>query len=899
MKSQRLETKAEKTLVKTVFRFKSLWSDVFSGKLPATAMGFETAEAPLMRARAGRGETRGRSWRKLACVFAAVLALAFLPTAISAQTSAPSAARPDGTASGQAAAQTLDADLQRQQSELDGIKRELDQIELALGDTKLDDTGLMKLRDRLEPLAQQLTSLIAAFGPKVDDLNQRLALLTPKTNDVPETQDSTRLREQVTSSRDASVGLLAGANSLQVQAGQLATRIADRRRALFTERTFQQSPSIISPSLWETVVSTAPFFGGLLARTLLGWLRGLPAEMDTQKTLELVFTAILALFVAWPGRRFICRLIRRTEERRPASALNAAGGAALLAIAGAALPLLAASLFLDTVEELNLAPPRLFTLLEAFLLTPAWVLAARSIVHALVAPGVARLRLVFATDEGARTLLRLATIAVAIMGIATILEAAAQGVGAPISYSVVIKGVAALALSGLLVATLRRAAQAVAAAEAACLGPYVDPGGKLRGVARILGWAAAAMLTLAALLGYVAFAWFMARQMLWAGALFAVTTIALALINAVAAQMQRRDTAIARFAHLQMGLPERALEQAGALIGGGLKAATLALAVILLLAPWGVESGNIFEALQGVIFGFSVAGVTISISSLIVAAILFAAGVFITHLLQRWLETEFLPTTRIDAGLRNSIRTGVGYLGIFAAAALSLSALGLSVERITIVAGALSVGIGFGLQSIVNNFVSGLILLWERPIRVGDWVVVGTEEGIVRRINVRATEIETFDRTAVIVPNSTFISGIVKNKVLSDRTGRVELRVTVAITEDAEAVRDLLMRCARAHPQILNDPAPVVQLKNFSANGIEFELFGFVAEVDSTGRIGSELRFSLLKHLREQEIVHSAPTGAPLDTRQLEQAFARLARVVEEVPREAEPARDVQKRVVR
>ena len=226
---------------------------------------------------------------------------------------------------------------------------------------------------------------------------------------------------------------------------------------------------------------------------------------------------------------------------------------------------------------------------------------------------------------------------------------------------------------------------------------------------------------------------------------------------------------------------------------------------------------------------------TISVTSLVVAAVLFAAGVFITHLLQRWLEAEFLPTTRIDAGLRNSIRTGVGYLGIFVAAGLALSALGLSLERLTIVAGALSVGIGFGLQSIVNNFVSGLILLWERPIRVGDWIVVGTEEGIVRRINVRATEIETFDRTAVVVPNSTFISGIVKNKVLSDRTGRVELKVTVAITEDAEAVRDLLLRCARDHPQVLREPAPAVQLRNFGANGIDFDLYAFVAEVEFDG----------------------------------------------------------------
>jgi potassium efflux system protein len=839
-----------------------------------------------MRAMSDPEDIRPRTGRRPRLVIAVLVACAFIPPATLAQAPAPAPI--------QAVASSPDVETLRQQGQLEGVKRELDQLEQSLGDVKLDDAALSKLRDRLEPLAQQLANLIAILAPKVDDLNQRVALLAPKNDpkgpaqDIPETQDGAHLREQVTASRDAAVGLLNGANSLQVQAGQLATRIADRRRAAFTERTFQQSPSILSPTLWETVFSTAPLFASLLARTIIAWLRGLPAEMSADKVLELAFAALLALFAAWPGRRFICRLIRKAEARRPASALGVALGAAMLAIAGAALPIIAATLFLDSVEELNLAPPRLLALLEAIIFAPAWVLAARTIVHAVLAPGAPRLRLVSATDEGAATVLRLATVAVAIMMVASVLEAAAQSVGAPISYSVAIKGVAAVALSTLLVAVLRRAAQADASAEAACLGPYVDPGGKLGGLGRIIGWMAVATLSLAALFGYVALAWFLARQMLWAAALFAMTTIALAVIDAVAAQMQGRDTAIARFAHLQMGLPERALEQAGALIGGGLKAATLALAAILLLAPWGVESGSLVEALQAVIFGFSVAGVSISLSSLVVAAVLFAAGVFVTRLLQRWLETEFLPTTRIDAGLRNSIRTGVGYLGIFAASALALSALGLSVDRITIVAGALSVGIGFGLQSIVNNFVSGLILLWERPIRVGDWVVVGSEEGIVRRINVRATEIETFDRTAVIVPNSTFISGIVKNKVLSDRSGRVELKVTVAITEDAETVRNLLIRCAEAHPQILKQPVPVVQLKNFNANGIEFELFGFVEDVDQTGRISSELRFSLLKRLRDEEIAHSAPTGAPLDTRQLEAAFAQLARSLAERRQESE-----------
>ena len=127
----------------------------------------------------------------------------------------------------------------------------------------------------------------------------------------------------------------------------------------------------------------------------------------------------------------------------------------------------------------------------------------------------------------------------------------------------------------------------------------------------------------------------------------------------------------------------------------------------------------------------------------------------------------------VARSVRNSIITVAGYVGVIISGAVAFSYLGLSLDKLAIVAGALSVGIGFGLQSIVNNFVSGLILLWERPIRVGDLMVVGDNEGYVRRINVRATEIETFDRSTVIVPNSNLISGVVKNRVRSDRIVRV------------------------------------------------------------------------------------------------------------------------------
>ena len=150
-----------------------------------------------------------------------------------------------------------------------------------------------------------------------------------------------------------------------------------------------------------------------------------------------------------------------------------------------------------------------------------------------------------------------------------------------------------------------------------------------------------------------------------------------------------------------------------------------------------------------------------------------------------------------------------GYAALVAVVALALGALGIDLQKIALIAGALSVGIGFGLQAVVSNFVSGLILLAERPIRVGDWVVVKNEEGWVRRISVRATEIETFDRASVIIPNQEFITGVVKNWTHGNTMGRIIVKVRVAYDSDARQgarnparlrQRGIRRCCARRRP---------------------------------------------------------------------------------------------------
>jgi small-conductance mechanosensitive channel len=198
---------------------------------------------------------------------------------------------------------------------------------------------------------------------------------------------------------------------------------------------------------------------------------------------------------------------------------------------------------------------------------------------------------------------------------------------------------------------------------------------------------------------------------------------------------------------------------------------------------------------------------------------------------------------------------GANYAGYVLAIALALSVAGIDFSNIAIIAGALGLGIGFGLQSIVNNFVSGLILLAERPVRVGDWVVTTAGEGIVRKINVRSTEIETFDNCSIIVPNANLITEPVRNWMHRDNSGRFLVQVTAAYGSDAEKISKLLMEITEAHPKVMSKPAPLVQLRGFGPHGLEFDVRGHVADIFDGAAVASDIRFAIAREFGKRKIV--------------------------------------------
>ena len=350
------------------------------------------------------------------------------------------------------------------------------------------------------------------------------------------------------------------------------------------------------------------------------------------------------------------------------------------------------------------------------------------------------------------------------------------------------------------------------------------------------------------------------------------------LADAFVAQSISEHSRISNTLKQTFFMSERGIKRAGIALNAFVDLTLLLFGLPLLLTLSALSWVDLRSWFSTAFFGFEIGNITISLSSILLAVGVFAIGLVLTRLITGWLDRRILSATNLDAGLRNSIRTGASYTAIILALLVAFAAAGVNFGNIAIVAGALSVGIGFGLQSIVNNFVSGLILLAERPIKVGDWVSVTAGEGTVTKINVRATEIETFDRCSIIVPNSSLISDAVQNWTHGDLMGRAKVLVGVSYDADPQQVHDILVKCAQDHPRAMAYPLPSVLFKDFGASSLDFEVRVFINDVNWVAFVASELRFSIHKALKEAGIEIPFPQR-DVNVRGFQEAVAEVVKV--------------------
>ena len=280
--------------------------------------------------------------------------------------------------------------------------------------------------------------------------------------------------------------------------------------------------------------------------------------------------------------------------------------------------------------------------------------------------------------------------------------------------------------------------------------------------------------------------------------------------------------------------------------------------IATLLAVWSVPASDVKALGSYITQGITIGSIEILPLRVFEAIVVLVLILAMNGWFQRRFEKKWLALTSIERGARESIATVTNYIGIALAIIIALAVAGMDFSKLAIIAGALSVGIGFGLQNIVNNFVSGLILLFERPIKTGDWIIAGGVEGHVKKISIRSTQIESFDHADIIVPNSELIAGNLTNWVHKDRQGRIRIPVSVAYGSNTEQVRDLLTGIARdyrdtitGHPD-MHDPK--VMFLSFGDSSLDFELRFFVRDIQKRIDILSDINFAIDKAFRENGI---------------------------------------------
>ena len=698
--------------------------------------------------------------------------------------------------------------------------------------------------------------------PALATSTKRLEELTPKSGETAPTTDVAAKELETEKKRHDKLDAdLRAARAMLLEADDLNTRISATRRQMFTQRTFVRSSTIFSPQLWASVWREVPVVVEVTRGLIGNWLDAVGERLTLVEKIEIAAALIALALAAAPLGWLVRRFVQRDPGESAPSRLRRALAAAWIFLIFAALPLAALGVLAGALNSFNLSDPSMQGLIDAAFAAARVLIAVNALGRGVLAPWRPAWRLIPMTDRSAGILYRLAMAIAAIWALQRLIEPAADAV-ASLNIAVAARGAGAVLAALAIAYALRKLGSQPPGAPAPAQNEMWTP-------LRTLGWAAALVIFGAALTGYIAFGAFLVNQAIYLSLVGSVLYIADIIVQDGTEAVLRPDAPIGARVLAMAGLRRSVLAQIVVVLQGVARLAVLVVAFAAVLKPWGVQSQDMFGGLRSAYFGFSIGGFTLSLSSLIGAGAVFAVGVFFTRLIQDWLGSRLLPQTRLDAGVRNSVRTIFGYVGVIVAALLAGAQIGLDAQRFALVAGGLSVGIGFGLQTIANNFVSGLILLWERSIRVGDWVVVGAEQGFVREIGARATEIETFDRGSLIVPNSNLVSGVVKNWVHNDRGGRIVVSVNLTYESDLDVARDLLIAAAKAQDQVLAIPAPSVLFAEFGDWALKFHLICFVDDIELGERTRSDINFEILRRMREAglRIAYPAPPPAGIPWR--------------------------------
>jgi small-conductance mechanosensitive channel len=754
---------------------------------------------------------------------------------------------------------------------LEGARKDLEAVRNTNQD-KLDDAGMLALRKRALSAQAKAEEAAAAMAPELTAVQARLAEIGAPAPGVKESPDVAAQRAQLVKSVSTLDSQIKLARLVAVESEQVAATALANRRSQFSARLEERIPAVLGPGFWDELTDDLPGDWRRLQRLGEGWWSSV-AVVSPGAWLALA-AGVALLLVLWVVLQR--SLVHLSTTRVPSGRLRRSLYAVGVLAVGTVMPGLIANAVLLAVHSgggLSEPMAKLADSLEAIVWFGAFVSALGA---ALLMPAKPSWRLPPISNATAARLKWFPLgFAVAIV-LNWVSSRLSLMIDASVATTWAVKGLGALTyvlVFGAALVQLKRSERERQGLAEADHGRGQDASASEVAIplwlptVRTILWVALAVATLALLSGYMALGSFVISQVVWGlivlSAAYLLTVLVDDLFMTLLAPTTQPLSPLEKQASAEdkaaAAATPRTREQAAVLLSGMSRILVGLVALILLLAPYGEGPQELFHRAGVINDGLSIGEVSVKPSALFQAVLVLVVGLFSVRLFKDWLGQRYMPTTRMDPGMRLSVTTLLGYVGAVVVIAVALSAVGLGLERVAWVASALSVGIGFGLQAVVQNFVSGLILLAERPVKVGDWVSLSGVEGDIRRINVRATEIQMGDRSTVIVPNSEFITKIVRNVTYTDPLGMVQIKLPMPLGTDTRKARDVLLEAFQSHPGVLETPAPNVQLDGIDGGNLVFNASGFVNSPRAAYGVRSDLLFDVLERLRDAGLALGKP----------------------------------------
>jgi potassium efflux system protein len=724
-------------------------------------------------------------------------------------------------------------------------QRQLDLLEKELSRPRLRYSELNEFRDRLQHVRSEAAELWNKLQPRLQADKAQMDLFgpAPAAGQPAEPEQTALARAELNYHSSLLSGGQTQVNSTNLRIENLLNAIQDVRRKNFSSVLFQPIPGVYAYETWANLPQHAPAAARKVRDLIADWWQNVPDRREVGYSA--IEALLLALLLGAACQRGIRRTRRSEETAVPPPFWRRASAAAALVVFRT-LPVVVPVVFLyGMIASTQNLPERIdwlfyFTAQSFVIVFTVWALAG-----AVFSPRAPHWRLVPTSDAAAARLRNLSTLLAIVYSVTTFLYVATRLVQAPFALTIAIALPSSLLIAGLVVALLRTPLGATSTAA--------PP--RLFKVVRTIVWVIVGAIVVCAVAGYLPLARFLAQQLVVTGSILALIYLLLLWVDGFAQGLSDDGTIVGGWLKRSAALERGRREQLALPISLFLKFAVLVLSVPLIMLQWGYTGPDIREWYWQLFFGLRIGNTDVTFGALLASILVFGVGYAAARLFQGWLDARVLLPAGISGGVRNSIRTGIGYVGIVIAALMAFSYAGFSLSNIAIIAGALSVGIGFGLQNLVNNFVSGLILLAERPIRVGDMVVVGGEEGYVRKISVRSTELETFDGAHVLIPNAYFVAEKVKNWTFRNNIRRIALPIGVAYGSDPRQVQAVLLKVAADNEAVLKMPEPAVTLDEFAAASMNFTLYAFIADITKTGSVRTQLAMAILEAFNEIGIV--------------------------------------------